>query len=267
MALVLYELFACPDMCLIVLAWQAHPDFPLVLAANRDEFHHRATAPARFWPEAPELLAGRDLVAGGTWLGVTRSGRFAALTNYREPGAPRGECSRGLLVSSFLQGDAEPMTHAQAVMAEADRYSGFNLLLGEGGELVVLSNRGMPPRRLAPGVHALSNHLLDTPWPKVEKAHAGLAAQQAAPDVDSLLRLLADADPAPDEYLPDTGVGLEMERMLSPLFIRSPRYGTRASTVLLMGRERIRLVEQGFTDSGPGERSDFEFDLPGGGGA
>ncbi|MFZ5561468.1 MAG: NRDE family protein [Pseudomonadota bacterium] len=254
-------------MCLIVLAWQAHPDFPLVLAANRDEFFQRATAPARFWPESPALLAGRDLVAGGSWLGVTRGGRFAALTNYREPGAPKGERSRGLLVSAFLQGEAAPMAYAEAVTKDAQHYGGFTLLLGDGEELVALSNRGLPPRRLAPGLHAVSNHLPDTPWPKVEKARAGLAAQLAAPTVDGLMRLLADDAAAPDDALPDTGVGQDMERLLSPLFIRSPQYGTRASTVLLIGRRRIRLVEQGFGADAPGERSDFEFDHEGAGGA
>jgi uncharacterized protein with NRDE domain len=247
-------------MCLIVLAWQAHPDYPLVLAANRDEFYRRATAPARFWPEAPQVLAGRDLVAGGTWLGVTRGGRFAALTNYREPGAAPGARSRGLLVSGFLESDAAPMAYAEGVMAEAAHYGGFNLLVGAGDELVVLSNRGTAPRRLAPGVHALSNHLLDTPWPKVEKARAGLGAQLAAPQVDGLLQLLADDNVAPDARLPDTGVGLDLERMLSPLFIRSPQYGTRASTVLMVGTRRIRFVEQGFVDGAPGARSVFEFD-------
>jgi uncharacterized protein with NRDE domain len=247
-------------MCLIALAWQSHPDYPLVVAANRDEFHDRATAPARFWPEAPELLAGRDLAAGGTWLGVTRHGRFAALTNFREPQAPRGERSRGLLVSSFLQGRDSPLSYAQAVMAEADCYGGFNLLLGDGHMLVVLSNRGTPPQVLAPGVYALSNHLLDTPWSKVEHARRALQAELADPTPAGLLALLADETPAADAELPDTGVGLAMERLLSPPFIRSPRYGTRASTALLLGQRRIRFVEQGFGPSVPGERSEFEFD-------
>lgn len=247
-------------MCLIVLAWQVHPEYPLVLAANRDEFYNRATAPARFWPEAPAVLAGRDLVAGGTWLGVTRYGRFAALTNFREPAAAKGERSRGLLVSHFLQGNDAPMDYAGAVMAEASHYGGFNLLLGDGDELVVLSNRGTAPRRLAPGVYGLSNHLLDTPWPKVARARAELQAQLAAPTVDGLMQLLAHDAAAPDEALPETGVGLAMERLLSPLFIRSPHYGTRASTVLLLGHRRIRMVEQGFEESAAGERSDFEFD-------
>lgn len=247
-------------MCLITLAWQAHPDYPLILAANRDEFYQRAAAPARFWEESPGLLAGRDLTAGGTWLGVTRQGRIAALTNYREPGAVRGERSRGLLVSAFLQGDSEPMAYARAVAADGGHYGGFNLLVGTPNEMVVVSNRGMAPRHLGAGVHGLSNHLLDTPWPKVEKARAALRARLADPADDALLALLTDHEVAPDEQLPDTGVGLPMERLLSPLFIRSPQYGTRVSTVLKVGRQRIHFTEQTFNEGEPGERSHFGFD-------
>lgn len=258
-------------MCLIALAWQAHPDYPLVVAANRDEFHARAAAPARFWPEAPAVLAGRDLAAGGTWMGVTRDGRFAALTNVREPGRAQGSRSRGLLVSKYLLSDALPLAYAEAVMAAGDDYSGFNLLVGDAATLVICSNRGTPPTVLAPGVYGLSNHLLDSPWPKVVRAREALRAQVAGrggtvaggvsgPDLASLLQLLADDAAAPDQELPDTGVGLAMERMLSSPFIRSAVYGTRSSTVLLAGCERIRFVEQGFGPEGPGERSGFEFD-------
>ena len=248
-------------MCLIVLAWQAHSDYPLILAANRDEFYRRAAAPARFWDEAPQVLAGRDLSAGGTWLGVTRGGRFAAVTNFREPGAPPGERSRGLLVSAFLQGDLTPLAYAQQVAASGAQYGGFNLLVGDPGELVAVSNRGTDPVRLEPGVHGLSNHLLDTPWPKVEKSRAALHRLLPAPREEALLGLLADREPAADDTLPDTGVGTEMERLLSPLFIHAPAYGTRASSVILLGHRRLRFVEQGFVDGEPGERSVFEFDL------
>lgn len=248
-------------MCLIALAWQAHPDFPLIVAANRDEFYQRPAAPARFWEDAPAVLAGRDLAAGGTWMGVTRQGRFAALTNYREPGAPAGARSRGLLVSAFLAGRESPADYAARVAGEGGEYSGFSLLLGTPDSLVAVSNRGLVPTALAPGVHGLSNHLLDTPWPKVEKAKAGLTAalQASAPD-DTLFHLLADAEPAPEPALPDTGVGRDMERLLSPLFIRSPNYGTRVSTVLRLGR-RTHFREQTFRQGEPGECSSFAFDL------
>ncbi|MDF2447342.1 MAG: hypothetical protein K0S46_2578 [Moraxellaceae bacterium] len=254
-------------MCLIAFAWQVHPEYPLIVAANRDEFHARATAPARFWPECPTLLAGRDLAAGGTWMGVTRHGRFAALTNFREPQAPKGRLSRGLLVSEYLQGDAPPLAYAEEAMTGADRYGGFNLLVADRDALVICSNRGTPPRGLAPGVYALSNHLLDSPWPKVERARRALQAEVVAPGIEGLLRLLADDAAAPDEELPDTGVGLALERLLSPPFIRSTGYGTRASTALLVGRRRVRFTEQSFGPDGPGERCDFEFDRQDGAGA
>lgn len=249
------------SMCLIALAWQAHPDYPFIVMANRDEFYRRPTEPARFWPEAPGVLAGRDLAAGGTWLGVTRSGRFAALTNYRDPAAATGERSRGLLVSHFLQGSESPMSYAGAVAAEGQHYGGFNLLLGNRDELVVVSNRGTAPTRLPPGIHGLSNHLLDTPWPKVLRAKAGLQTQLATPESDALLGLLNNHEVAADADLPETGVGLAMERLLSPLFIHSPQYGTRASTVLMLGRERVIFTEQTFDQSGPVQRSRFAFDL------
>lgn len=248
-------------MCLIVLAWQAHPDYPLILAANRDEFYLRAAAPARFWEESPQVLAGRDLSAGGTWLGVTRSGRFAAITNFREPGAPKGERSRGLLVSAYLQGAAAPLAYAQQVAESGSHYGGFNLLVGDRAELVAVGNRGTAPVRLKPGVHGLSNHLLNTPWPKVEKSRAALRALLPAPRSEALLALLADREPAGTDTLPDTGVGTDMERLLSPLFIRTAAYGTRASSVVLMGQRRLCFVEQGFDDGEPGERSAFAFDL------
>lgn len=248
-------------MCLITLAWQAHPDYPLIVAANRDEFYRRASAPARFWEDAPSVLAGRDLAAGGTWVGVTRSGRFAALTNVRQPGAAAGERSRGLLVSAYLRGSDDPMAYAQAVAAEGGLYSGFNLLLGTPEELIVVSNRGASPQRLQAGVHGLSNHQLDTPWPKVEKAKRSLQATLSSPTQEALLAMLTDHEVAADETLPDTGVGLAMERMLSPLFIRSPLYGTRASTVLMLGRQRGFFTEQTFLEGEPGERSTFAFDF------
>lgn len=247
-------------MCLIAVAWQAHPDYPLIVLANRDEFHARPAVPARFWEEAPQVLAGRDLSAGGTWLGVTRQGRFAALTNVREPGMRQGERSRGLLVSAYLLGSEPAADYMARVTAEGSDYSGFNLLASDGDSLWWTSNRGAGPRRLDPGVYLLSNHLLDTPWPKVELLRAGLMAQLPQPEPEALLALLQDEREAADIDLPDTGVGLVMERMLSAPFIRSPQYGTRASTVVMAGRDRIRFLEQGHGPDGPLERSAFAFD-------
>lgn len=247
-------------MCLIAFAWQLHPSFPLIVAANRDEFYHRAAAPARFWEDNPQVLAGRDLQAGGTWMGVTRTGRFAALTNFREPGVPPGRYSRGLLVSRFLEGQMAAADYAEQIAAEGEHYSGFNLLLGDAQGLFALSNRGLAPTAVPPGIHGLSNHLLNTPWPKVQKARAGLEQALLAPHAtEALFALMADEERAADEVLPNTGVGLEMERMLSPLFIRSPNYGTRVSTVLQWG-ERVHYHEQTFLRGEAAERSSFSFD-------
>lgn len=225
-------------MCLILLAWQVRPEYPLVVAANRDEFYARPTAPAAVWPEAPHVLAGRDLQAGGTWLGVGRAGRFAALTNYRDPASNRtGAPSRGELVAGFLRGEAAPADYVAALAPHAAQYNGFNLLVGDAHEMRYFSNVAEETTHigaLPPGIYGLSNHLLDTPWPKVARGKSALAeALQALPDTTPLLELLHDDRAAPDEHLPRTGVSLEWERLLSAAFIRSPTYGTRSSTVVL----------------------------------
>ncbi len=243
-------------MCLIVLAWECHPDYPLVLAANRDEFLSRPALPAHWWEDAPELLAGRDLEAGGTWMGLSRAGRFAALTNYRDPsrhiaGAP----SRGALVREALEDAAPPARTLEAMRDKAAGYAAFNLLVGDGERLGVLESTTGTIRMLAPGSYGLSNHLLDTPWPKLRKARSGLAqaldalptqAPRATEDdlVATLLGLMRDPMPAPDPHLPATGVSLEWERWLSPAFIRAPGYGTRCTSVILRERGgRTRFIE------------------------
>ncbi len=226
-------------MCLIAFAYHCHPRYRLIVAANRDEFYRRPTAPAGFWPECPQLLAGRDLEQGGTWLGITRGGRFAALTNYRDPTAHKANArSRGGLVRDFLCDGQEPEVYLRQAFAAGREYNGFNLLIGEGDKLWYWSNRGAAPAEVTPGIHGLSNHLLNTPWPKVAKAKDGMAACLTGPDEAlpaRLFALLADDASAPDAALPDTGVGLEWERTLSPIFIASPDYGTRSSTVILAG--------------------------------
>jgi uncharacterized protein with NRDE domain len=240
-------------MCLIFIALEVHPDYPMVIAANRDEYYERPSAPAAFWPDAPQLLAGRDLRAGGTWLGVTRSGRIAALTNYRQPEENHPNApSRGNLVSDFLFSPEAPAAYLQRLSRNAQRYCGFNLLAGRGLDLYHYSNREGKIRRLEPGIHGLSNHLLDTPWPKVEKGKQALRAVLAggAIDPDEIFNFLLDRAPAPDELLPDTGVGLETERMLAPIFISSPGYGTRSSTVILLHRSGMaRFIEKSFPNS------------------
>lgn len=222
-------------MCIILFAWQEHPDYPLVVAANRDEFHQREAEPA-CWRDG--VCCGLDLEAGGTWLGVTENGRFAALTNYREPVADRapGQLSRGRLPQAFLQGDAPPEIYLQQVRAEQRDYAGFNLLAGDREQLWFFSNRdGQPPRPVSPGIHGLSNGLLDEPWPKTVRGKR-LLAQTLDQGVDhqALLTLLQDRWRPEDRDLPDTGVGLEMERLVAPIFIHAQRYGTRASTSVMV---------------------------------
>lgn len=236
-------------MCLILLAWKVHPRYSLVVAANRDEFFARPAASADFWPDAPNVLAGRDLQGGGTWLGVTRAGRFAALTNYRDPQRVRADApSRGELVARFLRGSDSPQEFAAWLETAASACNGFNLIYGDTKELHYFSNCGDYPRRLKAGIYGLSNHLLDTPWPKVAKGKSSLAqALQALPDDAPLMAMLRDDSLAADEELPRTGVSLEWERLLSAAFVRSPAYGTRSSTVLIMDADGLlRFDEIGF---------------------
>jgi uncharacterized protein with NRDE domain len=236
-------------MCLILLAWQAHPEYPLVVAANRDEFFARPSVPARFWTEAPDILAGRDLQAGGTWLGVSRQQRFAALTNYRE--GPRQQAnapSRGALSADFLAGNSTPENYLEALASRSADYNGFNLFVGDGRRLAYYSNRGPGPSWLAPGIYGLSNHLLDTPWPKLSAARSAFAqALTQLPATAPFFNLLADKEIVTDRHLPETGVPLEWERILSAVFVSSPDYGTRASTVLMMHSSGlVTLIERNF---------------------
>lgn len=251
-------------MCLALIALAAHPRLPLVIAANRDEFHERAAEPAHWW--ASGIIAGVDRLGGGTWFGVARMGRWALVTNYRE-GVPRDPKapSRGELVTRALSDAAPPLVTAAAIAADGERYHGFNLLLGEGTEAAYASNRASGAIALGPGVHGLSNHLLETPWPKVVRSKERLAAWLAAGSVDlePLFELLADRAQAEPSALPSTGVAPEWERLLSSPFIVDPRYGTRCSTVLAISdRGRARFVERSFDSAGrrTGEAS-FEFDL------
>ncbi len=250
-------------MCLVLVAWKSHPDYPLVVAANRDEFFDRPTQGASFWPEAPELLAGRDLQAGGTWMGITRAGRFAALTNFRDPVSVRADAaSRGKLVADFLQERQSAAASLAAVAQKARNYNGFNLLVGDGENLAWFSNVGGAPRLLEPGIYGLCNHLLDTPWPKVEAAKSALGEALAAlPDNAVLFRLLRDDTLHPDDALPRTGVSLEWERLLSAAFVKAPGYGTRSSTVLAVGQDGTTVFDEQTWLEGakPGPRVRYRF--------
>lgn len=228
-------------MCLILFAWQSHPRYALVVAANRDEFHQRPSAPARFWEDEPEILAGRDLQAGGTWLGITRSGRFAAITNYREPAVPEIplERSRGHLVRDYLASEMAPLVYARSLMSEQSSYRGFNLLLGSPESLVYASNRDGDPIVVNAGSHGLSNHLLDTDWPKVHSGRKRLAEvlQEDQPMEEALFDLLTDRTLTPGEIPRNLESDLAPERLMKHYFIVNPVYGTRCSTVLFISRD------------------------------
>lgn len=254
-------------MCTLLFAVDAHPEYRLVVAANRDEDHGRATQALHRWAEAPQVLAGRDLVAGGTWMGITTGGRFAALTNVRAPGAATGARSRGELVAAFLRGDASAARYVEAVARRGGEYGPFNLVVGEIGEIGEVGGaggcevyyvanldpgraawgpawaagptEGLGPRRLGPGIYGLSNHLLDSPWPKVQVGKERLAAalgRGGAIEAEELLEMLGDRRTHADASLPETGVGAARERALSALFVAMPGYGTCSSTALLVER-------------------------------
>jgi uncharacterized protein with NRDE domain len=238
-------------MCLIVFAWQTVPGLPLLAAANRDEFYARPALAADWWPDHPQVYAGRDLQAGGTWLGISREGRFAALTNIRAPQYIGREApSRGALVSNFLTGSDRPADYVAALAGDAAHFNGFNLLVGDKDELVWYTNGDTDDARngkpLAPGIYGLSNAMLDTSWPKVVRTKAQLCSLvcQGAP-AEAYFDMLTDSTPAGDCRLPKTGMPIEWERLLSPVFIASPAYGTRCSTLVeLRSDGSARLTER-----------------------
>jgi uncharacterized protein with NRDE domain len=238
-------------MCTVLFAYRSHPGFRLVLASNRDEYYERDTEQAGYWKEEPAILAGRDVRWGGTWLGVTREGRFACITNFRDPSSTREHLlSRGLMVAEYLREKVDPEQYIQEVHLNRDRYNGFNLLAGNTENLLYYSNREGMPVKLQPGIYGLSNHLLDTPWPKVTRGKdlfLEVLNSERNPSAESLLRLLSDARRPPDNLLPETGVGVDLERVLSSIFITSPTYGTRASTVLIIDDNgRVVFTERVF---------------------
>ena len=234
-------------MCLIVFAWRPGHAQPLIVAANRDEFYARPSLTLAQWPEAPHVHAGRDLEAGGTWLGVGANGRFAALTNIRDPHQPPARKSRGELVARFLTGDMSIDDYLADVVGRSLEYAGFNLLVGNANELWHFNARETEAVMLPPGVYGLSNAGLDTPWPKLLKARAALEEVLDDPQPQALLALLNDPQTAPFAELPDTGVGLATETLLSSVFIASPTYGTRASTALIVQADGTRwMVERSF---------------------
>lgn len=244
-------------MCLIAFHWQPEAAVPLVVAANRDEFYERPTAALAWW-EGGHLLAGRDLRAGGTWMGVTPDGRVAAITNYRDPRLSKPEgASRGQLPVRFLEGGHSAAAFLGDLRREIARFSPFNLLLFDGTDLLGYESHQDRIRPFGPGIHAVSNGDFDEPWPKVEALKAGLAAGPG--DDETLLALLGDERPCEDGRLPNTGVPIEWERALSPAFVRTSTYGTRASTILRLSRDTVSVLERRFSREGLEGQSEFRF--------
>ncbi len=224
-------------MCLLLVSYKTHPKYKIIIAANRDEFYNRPAAPAEFWIDEPDMLSGKDLKAGGTWLGITKKGRFASITNYRDPKTMKVNApTRGELVTNFLRGDDSPLEYSKKLLSSADLYNGYNLLFADKESFNYFSNQTKKLLVLSSGIYGLSNHLLDTPWPKVEKSKKSFKniLNEEHISSDNLFAILSDSSMPPDELLPDTGIGLEIERAVSPIFVKTPIYGTRSSTVILI---------------------------------
>jgi len=238
-------------MCLILFAYRQHPDYPLIVIANRDEYYARPTRDAHWWEDA-DIFAGRDLEAGGTWLGVNRRGKFAAVTNVREAGGMKsGKKSRGALTSDYLCAVDEAEDYLRQLASRDQDYAGFNLLLGDAQGLWFYSNREHEIKAIEPGIYGLSNGHFDEPWPKLSSGKAELEASLSTQiDPSRLMEILTDHRIADDHELPSTGIPLDIERMLSSRFIRSPGYGTRACSVVIMGSDMsIDFCEQNYIDA------------------
>lgn len=228
-------------MCLILFAYKANPGYDLILAANRDEFYHRPASPMHFWEENPDILAGKDIKSGGTWMGINRDKRFAALTNYRDPAVYRNDAaSRGEIITDYLGSQKGPNHFAEELKQQAARFNGFNLIWGDIRRIYSFSNRDGRIMPVSPGLHGISNAFLNIPWPKVtlgkellrDVLKKTINNKKSITSAD-LFSILENREMPPDRSLPDTGVGLETERMLSPIFIESANYGTRSSTIII----------------------------------
>lgn len=239
-------------MCLITFAYNKHPKYRLILAANRDEFYGRPTRRVQFWDEDghPEILAGKDLEAGGTWMGVSKSGKWAALTNYRDPNWQLDNPpSRGELVLNYLLNGESPQDYMQTLNRDSDKYVGFNILLGDADGIMHFSNHDKTPKSIEAGVHGVSNALLDTPWPKLTMAKNSLADKIRTNEIDkgSIFQFLNDDTQAPDDQLPETGIPYKWEKAVSSLFIKTEKYGTRCSSILLIDHDgSVEFTERRF---------------------
>lgn len=253
-------------MCLIVFANKVHKNYKLIFAANRDEFYNRPAEQAGFWKDNPELLAGKDLKAGGTWMGITKSGRFAAITNYRDMKNIKDNApSRGKITLDYLCSDISAQEYFLSIKDSLKYYNGFNLILGSIDNLFYLSSIAGEIKEITPGIHALSNAFLDTPWFKVENSKLKLkdAINNNQISEESLMQILDDKNFAEIENLPDTGIGKDLEKVLSSIFIKTENYGTRCSTILLVDNlNNVKFVEKSYI---PGEnnftRKEYNFVL------
>ncbi|MCH7814994.1 MAG: NRDE family protein [Proteobacteria bacterium] len=247
-------------MCLIIFSHQAASRYPLVVAANRDEFFTRSTEQAKFWSAQESnqrILAGKDLVAGGTWIGITRTGRFAAVTNIRDPSQLEQKTrSRGELTRNFLAGTQSPQQFCDSLIESFEEFAGYNLLVGDGKSLFYVNNHEEKLWQLESGVYGLSNGLLNSAWPKVELGKQQLQKLLGAEvnlSTDVLIAMMGNRSPATDADLPDTGVPIELERKLSATFIHNPgqQYGTRCSTAIIMEHTGMtRFSEQNYDEFG-----------------
>lgn len=240
-------------MCLLLFSYKSHPEYKLILAANRDEFYDRPSSSAQFWDEDKNILAGKDLKEGGTWLGITRSGRFAAITNYRDMKTIKTSApSRGSLTKRFLSSEILPDEYGKELLSSASLYNGYNLIFGDSSGFFYFSNKSLKLIRLSPGIYGLSNHLLDTPWPKVETSKISFksALNKKEMNEEELFSVLSDTSIPSDDSLPDTGLSPEIERAVSPVFVETPLYGTRSSTVILWNKnDEIKFIERTLNNS------------------
>lgn len=253
-------------MCLIVFAYKMHPKYKLIFAANRDEFYDRPSKEAHFWDDYPSLLAGKDLLAGGTWMGITKQGKLAAITNYRGPGELKNDPpSRGHLITSFLTNNKTATGYYSEIEKSLKEYNGFNLIYGEIDDLYHCSNKAEHFQRINKGIYGISNALLDTPWPKVEKSKYRLKnlLEQGTIIQEELLNLLSDTTTANDEELPETGISLELEKMLSAVFTKSGKYGTRCSTAVMIDNDNnVNFAEKTFENKkGSFSLKEFKFKI------
>lgn len=254
-------------MCLIVFSYKNNPDYPFVLATNRDEFYDRPTQAAHVWQTSPKIIAGKDKKAGGTWLGISETGRFAALTNHRKMDDIKEDTtSRGIIVKDFLLSEREPLEYLKELQHNGDQFNGFNLIAGKFDDLYYLSNRKEGVHKVNPGNHALSNAFLDTPWPKTEYASAAFQEilNNDSADEENLLKMLQHDETYPIERLPNTGLPKELEKAVSSVFIQTENYGTRSSTLVIVDNDKnVHFVERTYI---PGSKETdqtvrFEFEV------